>query len=321
MSSGVEKPYFEVDPYQYVIYSFTPSEEDPIDDFYKRSFEKKLEIVSAAILKTETLKKPDSETEKAVTKILFLGPENLFSQSYGSGPFCTHANYYSQEEKNRFKETMLEISKIYNGIIIPGTIRWWSQKSADSPKVYRNNAYLFFKGTVQHYNKHVPHPNFDYPHDPKRTFWNRIPKGDVAVFKTKNNEHEFQSPIFTVDGIKIGIEICADITERILYQSVKKVSDQAMPNIHLLISDGVGHKAAEFLCDTELKIHNMLIVHVERRLAVDRENNKAMAIEWVRDKKFSEEITTTAFHYNCSKVDGDDSFYEVEKTTLALNQK
>src|SRR5437870_86385 len=124
----------QVTPFDYNIYSFTPPHEGAEENFYNKSFDDKLKIVVEVIRKTGKI---EASSENFNHKAIFIAPEYLFSNDYNYG----HESYYSQEQKNEFKQVMLQVSKEIHMIIVPGTFRWWNQNEYGE-KIYRNNAYL-----------------------------------------------------------------------------------------------------------------------------------------------------------------------------------
>lgn len=233
----------------------------PDEEFYhNKNFDERLKILEEKIIAAKEYLKANSEPD---TVALFAAPEYLFKDLN-----VPKEGYYSQEQKNRYKNKLIELSKDTDMIIAPGTICWGKEAKADKRMGYRNVIYFVHQGTIQKYSKSEAHPYYDnYPNS-------RQPN---SFFKTGTAD----STIKNINGLTLGVEICLDSICRLLYRHVQKNPQNL--NIQLVVADGAD-KA------TILPIHNLLYVQVER----DAKKNvigiveKNYAIGFLRDKQVTQ---------------------------------
>ncbi|MCL9683777.1 hypothetical protein [Legionella maioricensis] len=153
---------------------------------------------------------------------LFVAPEYLFKDL---SELC-YRRYYTQQQKNEFKNKLKELSIGTDMLIVPGTICWYKNAKSDPHPYYRNTAYFFYQGEVQKYKKKHPHTSYDFDYTDEG-FLNFM---DLRRVYFKSGQYD--DPIKDFLGCKIGVEICLDSVYGSLFSLKKTLC------IQLIIADG-----------------------------------------------------------------------------------
>lgn len=213
------------------IFIFQP-EGKPGEQFYNLTFDEKIKILKEKILAAKEYIKPPCNS-----KSIFVAPEYLFKNHLKQGA----ERYYSQEEKNIFKKTLIDLSQDTDLILAPGTI-CWKKEDKDHQMYFRNMIYFVHRGIVRKYKKYNPAlGETDYWDDYKKN--NDFIKG-VGDFYLKgrlSNEHYFgevksDNNLIELNELIIGIEICHDNN---VDQLKKKITDDTKIDIHLIVAAGL----------------------------------------------------------------------------------
>ena len=170
-----------------------------------------------------------------------MAPEYLFKDL---SQFC-HKRYYTQQQKNEFKNKLKELSIGTDMLLVPGTICWYKNAKSDPYPYYRNTAYFFYHGQVQKYKKRYPHSSYDFDYTDEG-FLNFM---DLRRVYFKSGQYD--EPIKDFLGCKIGIEICLDS----VYGSLCSLKEPL--HIQLIIADG----AKDFI---PVKQDGVLLIKLER---------------------------------------------------------
>jgi hypothetical protein len=173
--------------------------------------------------KKDKLEQPQSVVPPSA---IFVAPEYLFKDFSE----LSYKRYYSQEQKNAFKNKLKELSMQTNMLIVPGTICWAKEGKTDHERYYRNTAYFFHQGTVQKYKKRAPHTNYDFDYA-EEGFLDLL---DLRRLYFKSGERDALVKNFS--GMQLGIEICYDSVLGELYNFL---NHSVVPlNIQLILADG-----------------------------------------------------------------------------------
>lgn len=194
------------------IYVFQPKE-----NYYYLSFDEKMKILEENInAANKNIKQQNGSTPN---KNIFVAPEYLFKDFSKVGD----EKYYSHEEKKKFKNQLLKLSKDSDLILIPGSICWKKPSKTDSKIYYRNMLYIIHNGQIQKYKKRNPAIRYDFDFTK-----GNLPNQKFFKKGTDNN-------VIAVNGICIGVEICLDNPKK----ELKEPKDFEKIDVQLIIADGV----------------------------------------------------------------------------------
>jgi hypothetical protein len=183
---------------------------------------KKINALGRALNKDRTSNPSSTNSRISPPSALFVAPEYLFKDL---SQLC-YKRYYTQQQKNEFKEKLKELSIGTNMLIVPGTICWYKNAKSDPHPYYRNTAYFFYHGEVQKYKKRYPHTSYDFDYTDEG-FLNYM---DLRRVYFKSGQHD--EPIKDFLGYKIGVEICLDSVCGSLFYLKKPI------RIQLILADG-----------------------------------------------------------------------------------
>ncbi|KTD43083.1 hypothetical protein [Legionella parisiensis] len=189
-----------------------------------KSKKSKFQFINFSSKKKEEKQLNDAKTRPP--KALFVAPEYLFKDQ---SELC-YKRYYSQAQKNAFKNKLKELSMDTDMLIVPGTFCWYKKAKNEPNNYYRNTAYFFHRGHVEKYKKRHPHTNYDFDYaDEGFLNFMDLRRG---FFKAGMQD----SIVKDFSGMKLGIEICYDSVQRALSDFV---NDNHMSlNVQLIIADG-----------------------------------------------------------------------------------
>ncbi|KTD27174.1 nitrilase-related carbon-nitrogen hydrolase [Legionella maceachernii] len=196
---------------QFKVYFFQPDAcfyESPFDDRLKE-LEKQIELVKKDLQDTQS---------SGLIKALFIAPEYLFKDFSKSGK----DRYFSAEQKNKFKESLMQLSKNTDLILVPGTICWQKNSKDNQKTYYRNMIYFVHQGAVMKYRKSNPHQNFDLEFSGGKL-------GQHVFFKKGHKD----SNIITINGLTIGVEICLDNYKN----QIMEANDITKIDAHIIVAD------------------------------------------------------------------------------------
>lgn len=236
-SIAASEPIFDIDNFRLILFQ-------PEDSFYHLDFEQRLEVLVKKVNAAKDYAKqfPDQ-------KCMFVAPEYLFKD------FSQQADkqYFSQEQKKKFKEKLVELSQDTDLIIAPGTFCWAKVSKADQDFHYRNMIYFFHKGRVEKYKKTHFHPRSDIDFVPGKS-------GEDLVYKFDRRATLFRaggdSAVKDINDISMGIEICYDTVSRHLRHQLSSSPTKKI-DVHLIVADGVDRP-------TLINKENVLLIKVER---------------------------------------------------------
>ncbi|MCE0721816.1 MULTISPECIES: hypothetical protein [Legionella] len=241
---------FSSEPAHFKVFVFQPDEY-----FFSSSFEERLNILERRIvlakkyvqdnIETKTnnqsnknkkskfqfinfLRKHNEEKQLKypTPTAIFVAPEYLFKDQ---SELC-YKRYYSQTQKNTFKNKLKELSMDTDMLIVPGTFCWYKKAKNDSNNYYRNTAYFFHRGHVEKYKKRHPHTNYDFDY------------ADEGFLNFMDERRRFfksgmqDSIVKDFSGMRFGIEICYDSVQRTLSDFVH--DHDVSLNVQLIIADG-----------------------------------------------------------------------------------
>lgn len=271
-----------INPKKFKIFIFQPEE-----SFFTSSFEERLKILESRVLLAKKKMQEDVLEEKDVDKIeknkevkmgwfqnkknklgkwlsreeqskpvspserqpappsaIFVAPEYLFKDF---SELC-YQRYYTQQQKNEFKNKLKELSLNTDMLIVPGTMCWRKKAKADQSTYYRNTAYFFYHGEVQKYKKKNPHTHYDFDY---------VDEGFLGYMDLRRNYFKTgqDAPVKDFLGIKIGSEICFDSVQGELFHFIKE--NKVILDMQLILADGA--KGA-----TPVEQEGVLFIKVEK---------------------------------------------------------
>lgn len=213
MYSSKVNPHTQTSPIssQFKVYIYQPDA-----SFYETPFEVRLKKLENHI---ELAKKNLLETTtNGLIKAIFIAPEYLFKDFTKIGK----ERYFSQGQKNKFKETLIALSQNSDLILAPGTICWQKNSKENQRPYYRNMIYFVHQGTVMKYRKSNPHLNFDL----------EFSGGKLSQHPFFKKGHK-DSNVITINGLNIGVEICLDNCKN----QIAETEAASKVDAHIIVAD------------------------------------------------------------------------------------
>lgn len=153
---------------------------------------------------------------------VLLAPEYLFGKAYDENEkekYADNFGIYSKQDKNMLIEELRQFSKNHpKMLIIFGVSFITNENESNKKKRYKNKAMIFKNGEYISYNKKAESEDKMYTESSSIEFIPGKKKG-----------------LFEIDGLRAGIEICADHSDAILSDSL----DNDTVDLHFLISNSV----------------------------------------------------------------------------------
>src|SRR5437870_7663165 len=110
-TNSVNNPAWDIAHFRLIVFQ-------PDTDFYALNFKKRLNLLEEKIKAAQDYLEKNSPS--AESKSIFVAPEYLFKNFSKSGP----ERYFTHEQKLKYQEKLIELSKRAKMTIAPGTICW-----------------------------------------------------------------------------------------------------------------------------------------------------------------------------------------------------